>query len=111
MFSASARVRVYVCREPTDMRKSFAGLQGMVRGVLERDPLSGHLFCFFNRRENYAKVLWWDVSGYCIWAKKLSRGTFSRPSIEELTLSELQQILDGIDLGAKRKRRLKLLAN
>lgn len=105
MFTPNARIRVYVCREATSMQKSFAGLQGMVRCILEHDPLSGHLFCFFNRRCNYVKALWWDVSGFCIWAKKLSRGTFAVPSAAEITLSELQRVLDGIDFKVVRQRR------
>ena len=90
-----SRVRVYVCREATDMRCSFRGLSGKVRSVLKEDPLSGHLFCFMNRRKNYVKLLYWDRSGYCIWSKKLTRGTFYLPSMTEITIDNLSQILSG----------------
>ena len=73
MFSPSARVRVYVCQEAVDMRKSFSGLSGVVRQLLRKDPLSGHAFLFLNRRRNYVKVLWWDETGYCIYGKRLAR--------------------------------------
>ena len=106
MLAPSSRIRVYVCREATDMRCSFNGLSGLVRGKLEQDPLSGHLFCFFNRRRNYVKVLYWDTSGYCIWAKRLVRGTFTVPQSEQIRVADLQSVLDGIDLKVtKRKER------
>jgi len=105
VLNPSSRIRVYVCREATDMRCSFNGLCGLVRGKLRQDPLSGHLFCFFNRRRNYVKVLYWDTSGYCIWAKRLVRGTFAVPSVEEIRAADLHSVLDGIDLkAAKRKK-------
>ena len=42
----SAAVRVFLCTKPTDMRKGFDGLFGMVQEFLDQDPLSGHLFLF-----------------------------------------------------------------
>lgn len=105
MLTLSSRVRVYVCREATDMRKSFDGLCGLVRGVLTKDPLSGHLFCFFNRPRTYVKILYWDESGYCMWAKRLVRGNFEVPQAKEITRVNLQQILEGIALSAPRRKR------
>ncbi len=105
MLSPSSRLRVYVCREAVDMRCSFNGLCGLVRGKLQQDPLSGHLFCFFNRRRNYVKILFWDTSGYCIWAKRLIRGTFSVPSLEEICVADLQSVLAGIDLKVAKRRK------
>lgn len=99
------RVRVFVCREACDMRKSFDGLSGAVRGILKQDPLSGHLFVFFNKQRRYVKILYWDTSGYCLWSKRLVRGSFEVTEREEITRTELQQILDGIDLNAKRRKR------
>ena len=105
MFSPSSRVRVYACLEPVDMRKSFSGLSGLVRGVLKEDPLSGHAFLFFNRPRTYLKILWWDVSGYCIVAKRLARGTFGAVAKESLTVGELQQVLAGVELQKVTRRR------
>jgi transposase len=87
------------------MRKSFNGLSGMVRTALRSDPLNGHLFCFFNRRRTYVKILYWDTTGYALWSKRLVKGTFSVVSEEELTLSELDQVLDGIDLRKIKKNK------
>jgi transposase len=98
MLTPASRVRIYACVEAMDMRKSFAGLSGAVRGILKADPLSGHVFLFFNRRRNYLKLLWWDVNGYCIVAKRLVRGTFGAVTKEALTLGELQQVLEGVEL-------------
>lgn len=98
MLLANSRVRVYACLTPVDMRCSFSGLSGLVRELLQEDPLSGHAFLFFNKRRNYVKVLWWDKSGYCLLGKKLVRGTFGKVEREHLTLGEVLQVLDGVEL-------------
>ena len=106
-------VRIYVSTQPVDLRKSFDGLSIAVGSVLGHDPLSGHLYCFFNRRGNQVRVLFWDRSGWCIVAKRLARGTFRLSSIlrddtvcVEVDVAELSLILEGIDLrGATRRRR------
>ncbi len=98
MLVPSARLRVYVCQEAVDMRKSFTGLIGAVRGIICQDPLSGHVFCFFNKNRNYVKLLFWDKSGYCIVAKKLVRGVFSHCSKSQISVVELMQVLDGVKL-------------
>lgn len=82
MWSLPPSVRIFVCLAPTDLRRSFDGLAGMVAGVLSEDPLSGHLFVFRNRRADLIKILYWDRSGYCIWAKRLERGTFRFPQLK-----------------------------
>jgi hypothetical protein len=70
MFGLSAAVRVYLAKEPADMRKSFDGLSALVAGALELDPLSGHLFVFINKRRDRIKVLYWDRDGLAVWAKR-----------------------------------------
>jgi len=90
------------------MRKSFNGLVALVQGVLREDPLSGCLFVFFNRRGNYMKLVTWDRTGYCLFAKRLEQGRFHLPSGEskqELTEQVLRLILDGIVLGKRRAMR------
>jgi len=86
------------------MRKSFSGLSGVVRQLLRKDPLSGHAFLFLNRKRNYVKVLWWDQTGYCIYAKRLAKGSFSALSKSEISLSTLQQLLSALDLKSVRSR-------
>lgn len=104
-------VRIYVCTAPTDMRKSFDGLSALVAQVLEEDPLSGHLFCFFNSRRNFCKILWYDHSGFALFAKRLELGTFRLPEVDpgakriSMRAAELALILEGLDLrGAKRRK-------
>ena len=87
------------------MRKSFTGLVALVQGVLQEDPLSGCLFVFFNRRGNYLKLVTWDRTGYCLFAKRLEQGRFRLPSGErkqELSERAFRLILDGIVLGKRR---------
>ncbi len=105
MFMPCSRVRIFACLEPIDMRKSFSGLSGTVRSILNQDPLSGHVFLFFNKRRNYVKLLWWDRTGYCIVAKKLTRGVFSATTKGVLTTAEASQLLEGFELSQSRKSR------
>ena len=106
MLIPSSRVRVFVCMCSIDMRKSFAGLSGAVRSILNADPLSGHVFVFFNHRRNYAKLLWRDRTGYCIVAKKLTKGRYASISKGTVTIAELLQVLEGVEIGDKKKSRL-----
>jgi len=70
MLSLPAAVRMFLCAEPVDMRKSFDGLLGLVESTLALDPLSGHLFLFLNKRRDRIKVLFWERDGLVIWYKK-----------------------------------------
>ena len=108
MFGLSAAVRVYLAREPADMRKSFDALAALVSGALGLDPLSGHLFVFINKRRDRIKVLYWDRDGLAVWAKRLERGTYRVPDAAagrvEMTTAELAALLAGIDPNTARRR-------
>jgi transposase len=98
--------RILAYRHPVDMRRSFDGLLGLVQGVLREDPLSGTLFTFFNRRGNLLKLLFWDRTGFCVFAKRLERNRFVLPGdgdIQELSVRALELILDGISLDVRRR--------
>lgn len=106
MFNLSQSIRIFVCTRPVDMRLGFNGLFGMVQTLLEKDPLSGHLFLFRNARGNLIKILWWDVDGLAIFAKRLEIGTFKFPEVRfvdgkyepvEIERSHLMLLLEGID--------------
>jgi transposase len=102
MLPASMRVLLY--REPVDMRRSFDGLECLVREGLGEDPLSGSLFVFSNRRHDRAKLLLWDGSGFWIWYKRLEEGTFHFPAESgEIKAADLVLLLEGIDLSKARR--------
>ena len=63
MIQVASTSRIFVFTEPTDMRKSFNGLSGIVAAHFDVDLLSGHLFLFFNRRRDCVKLLAWDRDG------------------------------------------------
>jgi transposase len=108
MFGLSAAVRVYLAKDPADMRKSFDGLFALVAGPLALDPLSGHLFVFLNKRRDRIKILYWDRDGLAVWAKRLEKGTFRVPQATagriEMTTTDLAALLAGIDLDTARRR-------
>ena len=115
MLMLSPAVRVFLCAEATDMRRSFDRLAEMTRSVLAQDPFSGHLFVFFNRPRDRVKILFWGRSGFCLYYKRLERGAFRLPAITgggvELDAAELALILEGIDLaGATRRPRFEFAA-
>lgn len=94
--------RVYIATGVTDMRKSINGLSILVTEQLELDPLTGHLFCFCNRRRDMVKILYWDRNGFCLWHKRLEKDRFRWPANETEVISiqghELSWLLDGLQL-------------
>ena len=113
-FPPSPQVKIFVCRKPVDMRKSFTGLSGAVIDIIDHDPQSGHLFVFFNARRTMMKALAWEPSGYWVLAKRLDQGRFQvfEPADEnearfEMTSSDLALLLDGIDLRAAERTRIR----
>ena len=110
MFFPEGRIRVYLYGQPTDMRKSYDGLYALARNGLKQDPLSGHLFAFINRRATQMKVLYFDRSGWCLWAKRLEAGRFISDWREvrdrEMDWTGLKLMLEGIEpKDFKRRKR------
>ena len=115
MIGLAHGIRIHLCTSPTDMRRGFDGLSGMVTTLLEQDPLSGHLFVFRNRNRDKLKILYWDTDGLAIWYKRLEQGTFQFPTDGrngeesqtgvQITHSQLSLLLGGIDLASARKRK------
>jgi transposase len=113
----SAAVRVFLCTRPTDLRKGFDGLTGLVRESFGQDPLTGHLFLFLNRRRDRIKILFWERDGLVIYYKRLEAGTFQQLDPQarshrvsgsagiELTVTELALLLTGVDLTTARRRK------
>ena len=90
-------VRIFVCTQPLDLRRSFDGLALATRQVLGEDPQSGALFCFVNKRSNRLKVLWWDRNGYCLLYKRLHRARFELPGSGSETKGSIR--IDASALG------------
>jgi transposase len=103
VIGTTRKVTVWAFGEPVDMRKGFDGLSALVTNELGRDPLSGDLFLFANRTRKRAKVLMWDGTGLCVYAKRLERGRFASlwrrdGGSVKLTTSELALFLEGSSL-------------
>ena len=69
MLTFAPNLHIYLHTQPTDMRKSFDGLSGLVRSVFQADPTNGSLFLFLNRRRDRLKILWWDRDGLALFYK------------------------------------------
>jgi len=89
------------------MRKSFDGLIKIVRNAMEEIPSSGSWFVFINKRKTQMKILHFDGSGYCIWAKRLEQGQFNynRSLGQKQTLDwiQLKLIIDRLKIQTIRK--------
>ena len=116
MLSLSLPGRVFLCTLPTDMRKSFDSLAGLVEQQLGQDPLAGDLFVFRSKRGDRLKLLYWDSDGLAIWYKRLEEGTFVFPVPDQQRVqvgargmlirpAELAMLLDGIDLANVKRRK------
>ncbi|MEK6704595.1 MAG: IS66 family insertion sequence element accessory protein TnpB [Bdellovibrionota bacterium] len=103
MIALNRRTKIFVCKEPTDMRSSYDSLFSRVKAVLQKDPFSGHLFLFINRSRTSCKCLYYDGTGFVILSKRLEAGTFSQinPFYKDeivLTEAEFGLFFEGADL-------------
>lgn len=111
LFGLDEASKVFLYAQPTDMRKGFDGLYGLVLDHMELEPRCGYLFVFMNRHRTRIKVLHWNNDGLALFHKRLERGTFKRPTARvnapnsELTKGELFMILRGIDFEKTKKRK------
>lgn len=110
MLGLGPNTRIFVASEPVDMRGSFDALAGHVRR-LDADPLDGHIYLFISRRRRLLKALWFDRTGWAVFAKRLERGSYQVPDAPDGAVSvpidpaQLAMILEGIDLAARRRLR------
>lgn len=111
MFSLTSSLSFYMYMSPIDMRNSFDGLSGIVQTKLQRDPLSGEVFIFYNKRRNKIKLLHWEYGGFTLYYKRLECGTLEMPKKQEnvvsvnITWSKLVMIIEGISLKSIQKRK------
>lgn len=93
------------------MRKGFDSLSGLVTTQLEMSALSGAVFIFFNKKHNQVKLLLWEGDGFAMYYKRLEKGTYELPAIQDnkssalMTAQQLQLILQGISLKSVRRRK------
>jgi len=109
MLSIPSTVSIFLYSEPTDMRKGFDGLSGIVRSEFGADPLDGSLFLFVNRRRDRLKILHWDGAGYWLYYRLLEAGTFetiaSNGPCAQLNSTQLAMLLGGVSLAAAKQRK------
>jgi transposase len=108
MLSLPSSVRIFLAREPTDMRKGFDGLAALVRRQ-GGEVFSGHLFAFISKRRDRIKILVWDDGGFVLYYKRLEKSRFQPPRCRDdahcvqLDSAQLAMLLDGIDLRGVRR--------
>lgn len=79
MFSLTSSMRYYLYAHPTDMRRSFYTLSGMVTNQMGRNVQDGDVFIFINRRCTSMKILHMECGGLVIYHMKLESGSFTLP--------------------------------
>jgi transposase len=100
MFVSGKPVRVLVATKPVDFRKGMDGLAALVQEHLHDDPFSGTIFVFRCKRADRVKLVWWDGSGLCLFAKRLEDSRFYWPPIEDGTIklsgAQLSALIEGM---------------
>jgi len=110
MFSLGAS-RYFLYREPTDIRRSFDGLCGLVTERLRQNTMSGDVFIFINKPRNRMKLLKWEPGGFVLFYKRLERGTFELPDLsasgisQQIGYGQLTMMVTGISMRYAKKRR------
>lgn len=83
MIGLAGNVRVMVAMRPVDFRKGAHGLAAMVQETIKADPFSGAVFVFRAKRADRIKLVYWDGTGLCLFAKTLEDGRFRWPKVED----------------------------
>lgn len=90
-----------VATSPVDFRKGAEGLAALVRETMTADPFSGAVYVFRAKRADRVKLIYWDGTGLCLFAKRLEDGTFRWPNVQDgvirLTAAQLSALLEGLD--------------
>lgn len=98
----TGNISIWLFSKPTDMRKSIDGLSVIVSDQLDKNPCGPEVFVFYNRCLDKLKILYWDKNGFCLWYKRLEKGRFFLPRMEDqaycLTIEQLRWLLDGLKI-------------
>jgi transposase len=111
MFALTSSCCYYLYRQPTDMRKSFDGLSGLIRSQLRRQATTGEVFIFINHRRDRIKLLRWEEGGFILYYKRLESGTFELPSYDSNSLTctmswaQLVMMVEGISMTHIKQRK------
>lgn len=101
MIQVAPGTKVYLACRPVSLRYGFDGLAAQVAQVLKGDPYCGHLFLFRGKRADYLKILYYDGTGLCLFAKRLESGRFVWPPITDgamvLTPAQMALLVEAID--------------
>lgn len=108
MFNLSDSHTYHLYSQPTDMRKSFDSLAGLVRNEGQGDPFNGEVYIFMNKQRNRVKLLHWETGGFTLYYKRLEKGQFELPSCSSshcmIQWSDLMLIMEGIGLKNLKRR-------
>lgn len=111
MFTLSSELNFQLYSQPTDMRKSFDGLSGLIQNELEDNPCSGDVFIFINKQRNRMKLLHWQQNSFTLYYKRLEEGTFELPNYDPeagaivLSYTQLAMLVDGLSIKNLHKRK------
>ena len=104
MFVLGSSLKFHLYSHPTDMRKSFDSLSGLVQNQLGLSPLNGDVYVFINKARNKLKLLHWAGSGFMLYYKRLESGTFEHPQYDiktgsyQMSYSQMVMLVDGISI-------------
>lgn len=92
--------RIILATRPVDFRKGPDGLTALVRDA-GSDPFNGALYVFRAKRADRVKIVWWDGTGLCLFAKRLETDRFYWPKLMAGTVSmsavQLAALVEGMD--------------
>ena len=101
MIGATGAARVFIATRPVDFRKGADGLAALVRDMMRADPFDGAIYVFRSKRTDRVKLVFWDGTGLCLFAKRLEDGIFRWPRVEDgvihLSAAQLSALLEGLD--------------
>lgn len=114
MFCLNDTNRFFLYPHPTDMRKSFYTLSGIVTNQMHRNIQDGDAFIFINKPCTSMKILHMECGGLVIYNLKLERGFIHLPTMSgweesqavETAWSDLVMMVEGIyPTSCKRSKR------